>query len=104
MGARADRQPRTLSVGGASYPCRAHMGAYRRYKRLTGSDVSTLSEGDLDGMVTFVYCCVASACNADGVPFDLDLDTFADHLSVEAVNAFFEGMAAEAGKKATAPR
>ena len=57
-------------------------------------------------MVVFLYCCVISACNADNVPFDLDLDRFADGLEMDKLSDFVETMqqdAVDSKKKKTAP-
>ena len=61
---------------------RMTMGAMLRFKRETDRDVSEIGT-DVSLMVTFLFCCVASACNADGVAFDLDIDKFADGLGMD---------------------
>ena len=80
-----------IQVYGKEYPMRITMGAMRRFKRLTDKDVSQMG-ADLDLMIVFLYCCVASACNADGVEFDLDPDTFADGLEMDVLNDFAQTM------------
>ena len=67
-----------IKIQGKEYPCRQTMGALLRYKRETGEDVSRLEGSDVSGMVVFLWCCVASACKADGVEFNLSLEEFAD--------------------------
>ena len=70
---------------------RMTMGAMRRFKQETGMEVSEMTtEASL--MVVFLFCCVASACNADGVAFDLDIDKFADGLGMDMLNEFAESM------------
>lgn len=86
---------------------RITMGAMLRFKRQTGNDISRMGS-DLSQMAILMYCCVASACNADGVPFDLDLDKFADGLQMDALNAFAETLKAgdddsDDAKKKTEP-
>lgn len=71
------------------------MGAMLRFKRETGKDIS-LIDADVCLMTIFLFCCVASACNADGVTFDLDLDKFADGLSMDELNGFAETLSANA--------
>lgn len=91
---------------GREYPCRVTMGALLRYKRETGKDVSEL-DGDAADMLTLLWCCTASACNADGVEFGVDLETFADKLEPDALQKFTEainGGAADGAKKKTAKR
>ena len=73
-----------LTIGGKAYPCRVTMGAMTRFKHECGKDVSKMDQGDIGELVLFIYCCVKSACNADGVAFDMDFETFADHLSRRA--------------------
>lgn len=73
---------------------RITMGAMRRFKRETGKDISQTGS-DIDLLGTFMWCCVASACNADGVPFDMDADKFADGLDLEAFTQFQESMAGD---------
>ncbi len=83
---------RKITIGGKEYPCRLTMGALVRYKNETGEDVSKLREEDLSGQMMFIYCCVKSACNADGVAFDYDFESFCDLLEPEDVRAFYAGM------------
>lgn len=88
---------KTIVINGKSYPCRVTMGAMLRYKRETGKEVGELTQDDVSGLVTFMWCCVKSACAADGVAMDLDLEAFADALTPEDVEAF--NVADDAGKK-----
>ncbi len=61
---------RTINVGGRELPCRVTMGAMLRFKRETGRDVSGMSSDDVSDLVTFMWCCVVSACRADGVEME----------------------------------
>lgn len=88
-----------IKVGGRMLPCRVTMGALKRFKALTGQDVSRMQTDDVESLVLFVWCCVASACRADGVEFGIEADEFADHLEAQAVNEFYAGMDADAEKK-----
>lgn len=92
-------KPKTITIRGKEYPCGISMGAYRRYKKLTGKEGNTLTDDDISGSIEFAYCATAAACNAEGVEFDLDLDTFADCLAPEALAGFFRDLNAEAQKK-----
>lgn len=76
-----------VNVGGTEYPCRVTMGAMLRYKRETGRDISDISER-LTDVVTWLWCCVASACAADGVEFGFSLQDFADRVEPSQMNAF----------------
>nr|DAV78519.1 MAG TPA: tail assembly chaperone protein [Caudoviricetes sp.] len=80
-----------IKIYGKEYPARVTMGAMRRYKRETGQDVSLMGN-DIDLLVTFMYCCIVSACNADDVPFDMDMDKFADGLGMDDLNGFAESI------------
>lgn len=92
-----------LTIGGKVYPCRVTMGAMTRFKHECGKDVSKMDQGDIGELVLFIYCCVKSACNADGVAFDMDFETFADHLEPESVNAFYASSGESDEKKTSAP-
>ena len=65
------------------------MGAMLRFKRLTGKDVSALNDGDIEDLLTLLYCCVVSAFKADGKDFSMDLESFADALDASEMNAFY---------------
>ncbi len=68
----------TIEVGGKSYPCRLTMGAMLLFKQQTGKDVRQLTDGDLEGMLVLMWCCMKSACRADGIAMDIDFDHFCD--------------------------
>lgn len=88
-----------IKVDGAELPCRVTMGAMLRFKRETGRDVSAMASDDVSDLVVFLWCCVASACNADGVEFGLSLDDFADRLDPDGLNRFYAEQQAEGSKK-----
>jgi hypothetical protein len=77
-----------IVINGKEYPCRATMGAFRRFKAITGYDLSKADPTDIADNVTFCYCCIASACAADKIPFEIDVDEFADMMDQEALEAF----------------
>lgn len=81
-----------ITINGNEYPCRITMGAMLRFKRETGRDVSQMADDDVADMVTFLWCCIASACHADGVPFDIALMDFADMLGPDSIREFYDGM------------
>lgn len=99
----------SIAIGGRVYPCRVTMGALVRFKRATGHDVGKLDTGDLEEMMTFLWCCVSSACRADGVELDMTPEDMADRMEVTALNGFYAGLTAgaapgeDAEKKAGAP-
>ncbi len=90
-----------LTIGGKAYPCRVTMGAMVRFKHETGKDISDLDRTDIGQLVTFIWCCVKSACNVDKVAFDIDCETFADMLEPDAVNDFYAEMTQSDEKKRT---
>ena len=103
-----DKKPvATLNVGGRKLPCRVTMGAMVRFKRATGHDASRLDTSDMEEMVTFVHCCVASACAAEKVSFDMPMEEFADNLEPDALNEFYGSMEAsksdDTEKKTSSP-
>ncbi|MBO6248003.1 MAG: hypothetical protein J6N54_04230 [Bacteroidales bacterium] len=87
-----------IIINGKEYPCRPTMGAFRRFKAITGYDISKADPDDVADNVVFCYCCIASACAADNVSFELDVDQFADMMDQEALNVFIADQAADAAE------
>ncbi|MGL4518449.1 MAG: hypothetical protein ACRCUJ_01755 [Phocaeicola sp.] len=83
-----------IKLYGHEYPIRNNLGAMRRFKRMTGMEVSEMGNS-IDALCTYMYCCIASACNADDVRFVMDEDKFADGLSIEQINEFSATLIAE---------
>lgn len=77
-----------IVINDKAYPCRQTMGAMLRFKRETGREVTESSEGSLSDIVTLLWCCIVSACNADKVEFPYDLQTFADKVDVDTAVAW----------------
>lgn len=77
-----------VKINGKAYPCRPTMGAMLRFKQLTGKEVTALTSGELSDMLSYLYCCVASACAADGIEFKMELMQFADAISPADMNAW----------------
>ena len=75
----------TIKINGKEYPCRVTMGAMLRFKRETGKDVSQIGKGNVADLVTFLWCCTASASKADGVEFGMGLVDFADLLEPDTL-------------------
>lgn len=79
-----------ITIDGKAYPTRVSMGAMLRFTRETGKELSeALTFTD---QITYLWCCVVSACSADGIPFDLDLLSFADRLDAQDVQAWSEAI------------
>ena len=85
-----------ISINGKEYPCRITMGAMLRFKRETGKDASELKETDVAELVTFLWCCIASASKADDVEFGMSLMDFADQLEPETLTGFYTSMSEDA--------
>ena len=77
----------TITVGGRELPARPTMGAMLRFKRETGRDVSEIGN-ELSDILTYLYCCVASACKVDGIEFTMSLMDFADALEPEEMESW----------------
>ncbi len=80
-----------VTINGKAYPCRQTMGAMLRFKQETGKEVTEI-DGGLSDMCTFLWCCIASACKADGVDFDMSLMEFADSLTPEQMEAWTDAV------------
>ena len=80
---------------GKAFPCRPTMGAMLRFKKETGKEVTEIENGSFSDMCAYLYCCVASACAADKVPFSMSLMDFADSLSPEDMTAWANAVQAE---------
>lgn len=94
-----------IKAGGQEYPAYMTMGALRRYKRATGTEMATADVSDVDNAVTFLYCLTAAACSAERVPFDFTVETFADSLLPADMADFFTRFAAaNAPADAEAPK
>ena len=91
-----------ITVCGKEYPCRQTMGAMLRFKRETGREVTDMTGGVSD-LCTYLYCCVVSACMADGVECGMGLDEFADNLSPADLQAWAEALADEGDGEGEAP-
>lgn len=73
-------QQLSITIDGKTYPCRQTMGAMIRFKRETGREVDSIGS-DISDMAVYLWCCVVSASNHDGVAFDLSLMDFADSMT-----------------------
>lgn len=89
---------RKIMYKGRELPCRMTMGAMVRFKRETGRDVSAIQNGDIADLILLLWCCIMSACNADGVNFDTGFELFADTLDAEALQDFIAGLAAQSAE------
>ena len=63
------------------YPSRVTMGAMIDFKHETGKDVNEIG-ADIEQLTMFMYCCVRSACRADGINLD-DFTSFQNGMAME---------------------
>mgnify|MGYP004574415003 FL=1 len=88
-----------ISVGGRELPCRLTMGAMLLFKRQTGKDLNQIQGEDLEAMLTLLWCCVKSACRAEGVEFNVDFEMFCDMITPEEMAMWNKAMETEQDKK-----
>lgn len=86
------------------YPCRVTMGAMVRFKHESGQDIREVNQDDVEQMLKFVWCCVKSASNADGVEFSIPFETFVDMIEPDKFSGFFGEMEGEEKKSVKAGR
>lgn len=84
-------------INGETYPCRVTMGAFRRFKKLTGREATELDMNSLSDVADFVWCCTASACKADGIEFKYDAESFCDAMDVADMLRLAANMGSEPG-------
>lgn len=92
---------KNINVNGKSYPCRITMGAMLRFRNETGRDTSQMKSDDVADLITFIWCCIASASSADNVEFGLSLMDFADLVEPSMLNDFYKDMEASDAEKKT---
>lgn len=88
---------KSIIIKGKEYPARLTMGAMLRFRRETGHDVSTMKYEDISDLITLLWCCVASECNAEKVEFGYSLMDFADSIDPALITEFFKETEKEAG-------
>ena len=77
------------------------MGALLKFKRETGRDVSEVKNTDVSDQIILLWCIVSAASAADGVPFSLSLEEFANALPVEAIDLLEDDSEDDGAKKKT---
>lgn len=75
------------------------MGAMLRFKEQTGKEITELDAASFNDQVTFLWCCVKSACAREKIPFDLSLMEFADSIEPEEMQAWNQAAEADAVKQ-----
>lgn len=84
-----------VEVGGKQLPCRLTMGAMLAFKRETGKDLAQMNGTNIEDLLCLMWCCISSACRADGIDFDLDFDDFCDHVTPDDLNHWNSLMATD---------
>lgn len=87
-----------INIGGKELPCRMTLGAMLKFKREKGKDVSQLDK-DLEDLAFLLWCCVVSACKADGIEYGDSFEDFCDKIDANDLNTFYGGMEDESKKK-----
>ena len=59
----------TIRIAGKDYPCMMTMGAMLRFKQQMGYEVTAMKGEAFTDTLTLLWCCVASACAREKVPF-----------------------------------
>jgi len=77
------------------------MGAMLRFKQQMGYEVTAVTKKEsFTDNLTLLWCCVASACAREKIPFDLSLMEMADAITPEDFGAWqstnFEAVRADA--------
>lgn len=85
-----------IKVNGDSYPCKPTMGAMLRFRELTGKEIDKMDATSISELCTFLFCCVASACNREKKPFTMSLMDFADQVSPEDMAEWQRSISREA--------
>lgn len=81
-----------IEVGGKQVPCRLTMGAMLLFRRNMGKDVSQMQQDDIEEMLMLIWCCVVSACRADGVEFGIDFERFCDLATPQDMQRWNEAL------------
>lgn len=92
MGSKKVLPKVTLTINGKDYPCYQTLGALRRFENETGHSVADFNQNSISEQVTLLYCMTKSACNKEGIPFDLCVDDFADALTPEDLTILAQEM------------
>lgn len=88
-----------ITLRGVEYPCRLVMGALLLFKRETGKDVAQMDAEALEDVLMLLWCCVKCACQADGVEFKWDFETFCNTITPDEVRQWNEDMMRHEEKK-----
>ena len=75
---------------GRELPARSTMGALVMFKDMAGFDISQgIKSLDAVTLTMLLYCCIKSACRADGIEFTATFEEFCDRITPEDITAWF---------------
>lgn len=86
----------TIKIGDSYYPCYATMGAALRFKDRTGLEAKDIQLDSISETLTYLWCCVKSACNRENIDFNMNLQDFADALTPEEMTEWVNSVVATA--------
>lgn len=88
-----------IEIKGKEYPCRLVMGALLMYKRESGEDVSEMKSDDMEKVLLLMWCCLKCSCQAEGVSFDYDFESFCNLITPDDVSAWNSSIGEEKKKE-----
>ncbi len=69
-----------IEINGQQWPCRPTCGAMLRFHEETGREITEINGNSATDICTYIWCCVKSASDVEGKPFDMSLMEFADRI------------------------
>lgn len=88
-----------IEIKGKEYPCYFVMGAFLRFKRETGKDVSQIQQDDLEDLLMLMWCCVKCSCQAEDIDFSFDFESFCNSITPAVLSSWNEKISELAQKK-----
>lgn len=84
-----DKVTKYYRYEGRELPGRMTMGALVMFKDMAGFDISQANkDSDTVTSVMLLYCCIKSACRADGIEFSATFEEFCDRVTLEDITAW----------------
>lgn len=87
-----------IKIKDEEYPSRLVMGALLMYKRETGEDVSQMKSDDMEKVLLLMWCCLKCSCQAEGISFEYDFETFCNLITPDDVSAWNSSIGEEKKK------
>lgn len=83
---------RKFTFEGKEYPAGISMGAFRMFRRETGTDFLKLgAETAADDIGVLLWCAVKSRCRVDGIEFPFTCEEFLDRVTPDEVSGWYVG-------------